>query len=115
MSAPRTLTFYGGAATTTGSMILLEAAGARVLLDAGQFEGDVELADAKNRELPLDPKRLDAVILSQAGLAYAGRTPQLVRNGYSKPIFTTPGTRDLAAIVLAEGTICCPEDQRLYE
>lgn len=115
MSAPRTLTFYGGAATTTGSMILLEAAGARVLLDAGQFEGDVELADAKNRELPLDPKRLDAVILSQAGLAYAGRTPQLVRNGYSKPIYTTPGTRDLAAVVLAEGTICCAEDQRLYE
>src|SRR5690606_11967509 len=63
----------------------------------------------------LDPKRLDAVIVSQAGIAYAGRTPQLVRNGYSEPIFITPGARDLAAIVLAEWTVCCPADQRLYE
>lgn len=115
MSAPRTLTFHGGAAMTTGSMILLEAAGARVLLDAGMFEGDVETTDAKNRELPLDPTRLDAVILSQAGLAYAGRTPQLVHHGYGKPIYTTPGTRDLAAVALAEATICCPPDERLFE
>lgn len=35
MSAPRTLTFFGGAATATGSMILPEAAWARVLPDAG--------------------------------------------------------------------------------
>ena len=46
MSAPRTLTFFGGAATPTGSMMLLEAAGARVLLDAGLFEGAVAQADA---------------------------------------------------------------------
>lgn len=114
MSAPRTLTFFGGAATTTGSMILLEAAGARVLLDAGLFDGDVEVADAKNRELPLDPRRLDAVILSQAGLTYAGRTPQLVRHGYAGPIYATPGTRDLAAVLLAEGSLGTPTAEPLY-
>ena len=54
MSSPRTLTFFGGAATATGSMILLEAAGARVLLDAGLFQGNVAQADEKNRDLPLD-------------------------------------------------------------
>lgn len=110
MSAPRTLTFHGGAATTTGSMILMEAAGARVLLDAGLFEGDVVTAGAKNRELPLDPTRLDAVILSHAGLTYAGRTPQLVRHGYQGPIYATPGTRDLAAVLLAEAALASLDD-----
>ena len=37
----RNLSFFGGAASTTGSMILLEAAGARILLDAGLFEGNL--------------------------------------------------------------------------
>lgn len=105
MSAPRTLTFFGGAATPTGSMMLLEAAGARVLLDAGLFEGAVAQADAKNRDLPLDPKRVDALLLSQAGLAYAGRVPQLVRHGYRGPIYATPGARDTAAILLAEAAL----------
>ena len=105
MSAPRTLTFFGGAATATGSMMLLEAAGARVLLDAGFFQGNVAQADAKNRSLPLDPKRVDALLLSQAGLAYAGRAPQLVHHGYRGPIYATPGARDMAAILLSEAAL----------
>jgi metallo-beta-lactamase family protein len=105
MSAPRTLTFFGGAATATGSMIQLEAAGANVLLDAGLFQGNLAQAEAKNRELPLDPAKIDAVLLSQAGLAYAGRAPQLVRHGYIGPIYSTPGTRDVAAILLPEAAL----------
>lgn len=101
MSAPRTLTFFGGAATATGSMILLEAAGARVLLDAGLFQGNVEEADENNRELPLDADKLDAILLSGADLAASGRTPQLVRHGYHGPIYATPATRDCTAVLLA--------------
>ena len=102
MSAPRTLTFFGGAATATGSMILLEAAGARVLLDAGLFQGNVAQAAEKNRDLPLDPARVDAILLSDAGLAASGRTPQLVRHGFHGPVYATPATRDCAAILLSE-------------
>ncbi len=105
MSAPRTLTFFGGAATATGSMILLEAAGAQVLLDAGLFRGNLAQAEAKNRELPLNPEKVDAILLSQAGLAYAGRAPQLVRHGFTGPIFSTLGTHDVAAILLPEAAL----------
>ncbi len=115
MSAPRTLTFFGGAATSTGSMILLEAAGARVLLDAGLFQGNVALSDAKNRALPLDPRKVDAILLSQAGLTYSGRTPQLVRHGFTGPIYGTPATRDTAAILLAEAALeIANEEEPLY-
>ncbi len=101
----RTLTFFGGAATTTGSMILLEAAGARILLDAGLFEGNRAEVAAKNRELPLDPGKVDAILLSQAGLSYAGRVPQMVRHGFNGPVYATPGTRDLAAVLHTETAI----------
>jgi len=105
MSAPRTLTFFGGAATTTGSMMLLEAAGARILLDAGLFQGNVVQAADKNRELPLDPSKVDAILLSSAALAAAGRTPQLVRHGFRGPVYTTPATRDCAAVLLAHAAL----------
>ncbi|MGH7592338.1 MAG: hypothetical protein ACRELE_00575 [Gemmatimonadales bacterium] len=102
MSAPRTLTFFGGAATATGSMILLEAAGARILLDAGLFQGNVAQSAEKNRDLPLDPAKVDAILLSGAGQAASGRTPQLVRHGFHGPVYATPATRDCAAVLLAE-------------
>jgi metallo-beta-lactamase family protein len=98
----RNLSFFGGAASTTGSMILLEAAGARILLDAGLFEGNLAETAPKNRELPLDPTKVDAILLSQAGLAYAGRVPQLVKHGFTGTIYATPATRDLAAVLHAE-------------
>lgn len=105
MSAPRTLTFFGGAATATGSMMLLEAAGARVLIDAGLFQGDLDRAEERNRDLPLDPSRIDAILLSQPGLAHAGRLPQLVRHGYQGPIYATPAARAAAAVLLTEAAL----------
>lgn len=110
MSAPRTLTFFGGAATATGSMILLEAAGAKVLLDAGLFEGDLDATAAKNRELPLDASKVDAILLSQAGLTYAGRVPQLVHHGFTGAIHATQATRDLTAVLHTETALAHPGD-----
>jgi metallo-beta-lactamase family protein len=106
----RTLTFFGGAATATGSMMLLEAAGARVLLDAGMFAGARDQAAAKNRELPLDPARVDAILLSQAGLGYAGRLPQLVRHGFQGTVYATPATRDLATVLHTEVALTAEAD-----
>jgi metallo-beta-lactamase family protein len=53
------LTFPGAAGQVTGSMFLLEAAGARILLDAGLFQGHRAEAAKRNRELPFDPRRLE--------------------------------------------------------
>ena len=107
----RTLTFFGGAATATGSMILLEAAGARVLLDAGLFEGPRARIAAKNREMPLDPAKVDAILLSHAGLSYAGRVPQLVRHGFRGTVHATQGTRDLAAVLHTEVALAPEGDE----
>ena len=72
------LTFHGAAGQVTGSMYLLEAAGARILLDAGLFQGHRAEATKRNRELPFDPRRLDMVVLSHAHIDHTGRLPLLV-------------------------------------
>ncbi len=96
------LTFWGAAGEVTGSMHLLEAAGGRFLLDAGLFQGRRAEAAKKNAELPFDPRRIDAIILSHAHIDHAGRLPLLVRHGFHGPIYTTPASRDLCAIMLPD-------------
>jgi metallo-beta-lactamase family protein len=96
------LTFWGAAGHVTGSMHLLEAAGARVLLDAGLFQGRRTEAAALNANLPFDPRRIDAIVVSHAHIDHIGRLPLLVRHGYHGPIYATPATRDLCAVMLPD-------------
>jgi metallo-beta-lactamase family protein len=96
------LTFWGAAGQVTGSMHLLEAAGARVLLDSGLFQGRRAEAHALNAKLPFDARRIDSVVLSHAHIDHSGRLPLLVREGFHGPIYTTPASRDLSAVMLAD-------------
>jgi metallo-beta-lactamase family protein len=96
------LTFWGAAGQVTGSMHLLEAAGARILLDAGLFQGRRIDAHRLNAQLPFDPRRIDAVVLSHSHIDHNGRLPLLVKEGFHGPVYGTPATRDLSAVMLAD-------------
>src|SRR5918993_2351475 len=96
------LTFWGAAGQVTGSMHLLEAAGARILLDAGLFQGRRSEAHALNVQLPFDARRIDAVVLSHAHIDHSGRLPLLVKEGFHGPVYSTPASRDLSAVMLAD-------------
>jgi len=109
------LTFHGAAGMVTGSLHLLEAAGARIALDAGLFQGRRAEAAALNRDLPFDPRRLDAVILSHAHIDHTGRLPLLVRHGFHGPIYATPATRDLCAVMLADAAHIQERDAEYLE
>ena len=96
------LTFWGAAGRVTGSMHLLEAAGARVLLDAGMFQGNRRESADLNANVPFDPRRIDAVIVSHAHIDHIGRLPLLINRGFHGPITGTPATRDLCAVMLPD-------------
>ena len=96
------ITFVGAAREVTGSCHLLHVNGRTIALDCGMFQGKRQEAAEKNRALPLPIKELDAVVLSHAHIDHSGRLPFLIAEGYSKTIWSTPGTRDLCAIMLAD-------------
>ena len=77
------LTFHGAAQTVTGSKFLLEAGGARVLVDCGLFQGLKALRELNWRPTPFDVKSLDAVVLTHAHLDHTGYLPRIVAEGYS--------------------------------
>jgi metallo-beta-lactamase family protein len=109
------LTFWGAAGQVTGSMHLLEAAGARILLDGGLFQGRRSEAHALNARLPFDARRVDGVVLSHAHIDHSGRLPLLVKEGFHGPVYTTSATRDLSAVMLADSAHIQEKDYEYLE
>ena len=102
------LTFLGGVGTVTGSRYLLEAAGRRILIDCGLFQGLKQLRLRNWDRFPVRPSDIDTVVLTHAHLDHSGYLPVLVRNGFKGQVFCTAATRDLCGILL-------PDSGRLQE
>src|SRR6266700_2933332 len=107
-----TLTFLGAASTVTGSKHLLDLGEHRVLVDCGLFQGLKELRQRNWAALPVDPRRIDAVVLTHAHLDHCGFLPRLVAGGFRGRIFCTAGTRDLCTLVLPDSAHIQEEDAR---
>lgn len=104
------LRFFGAAREVTGSMHLLEINGKTVALDCGMFQGRRAESDAKNRTWPMPPAKIDALVLSHAHVDHCGKIPRLVADGFDGPIYATPPTCHLAAIMMADSGKIQEED-----
>ena len=104
--------FVGAAQTVTGSMHLLRTEHATVLLDCGLFQGKRRESYEKNRRLALDAHAIDAVVLSHAHIDHSGALPMLIKAGYDGPIYATPATRDLCAVMLRDAAAIQQGDAR---
>ena len=94
------VTLFGAAGDVTGSAYYVETDSAKVLVDFGVFQGG-KTAEIRNLKLPpINIKKLDGVILTHAHLDHSGRLPLLAKNGYSNPVYATPATIEMTALIL---------------
>ncbi|MGT2503171.1 MBL fold metallo-hydrolase [Bradyrhizobium guangxiense] len=96
------LSFLGGAGTVTGSKYLLENADHRLLIDCGLFQGLKELRLRNWARFPVDPARINAVLLTHAHLDHTGYLPLLIEKGFGGPVFCSAATADLCAVLLPD-------------
>lgn len=101
---------FGAAGEVTGSRHLLEVNGKKIFLDFGLFQGRRKECDEKNRHLPFDASKIDAVILSHAHIDHSGGLPILVKNGFKGPIYSTFATRDLCNYMLLDSAYIQEKD-----
>ncbi|MDX9991316.1 MAG: MBL fold metallo-hydrolase [Anaerolineales bacterium] len=94
--------FHGAAQTVTGSMHLIEVSGKKLLLECGLYQGPRSETYKRNQNFPFDPTSIDAVILSHAHIDHSGNLPNLVKQGFSGNIYTTPASVDLSEIMLQD-------------
>lgn len=96
------ITFNGAAHTVTGSQYLLKINGHTLLLECGLYQGKRAEAFKRNRDFYFPVDEVDAVILSHAHIDHSGNLPNLVKNGYSGPIFATKATARLSELMLLD-------------
>lgn len=109
------LSFHGAAGGVTGSCFMLAAAGRRVLVDCGLYQGSREIADENREPFGFDPGSIDWLLLTHAHLDHCGRIPLLVREGFRGEIIATAATRELARLVLVDAARLQEEDARAAE
>ncbi len=94
------LTFLGGARQVGRSCILLQTPVSKILLDCG-----IDVAAQNSEKFPylnvpeFNLDQLDAVIISHAHLDHVGLLPYLYKMGYKGPVYMTPPSRDIAALL----------------
>ena len=86
----------------TGSKHLLEWNDHRLLVDCGLFQGTRDLRELNWQRLSVDPRSVDAVVLTHAHLDHSGYLPRLVQEGFTGPIYATPATIDVARLILLD-------------
>ena len=96
------LHFHGAVKNVTGTRHIVETDGRLILLDCGMIQGSRAEANEKNRTLPFEPAKINAVVLSHAHIDHSGSLPVLVRGGFRGHIFTHPATADLCDIMLRD-------------
>ncbi len=106
------LSFHGADCGVTGSCHLLEAAGRRVLIDCGMYQGGRALDEENAESFGFDPHAIDIVLLTHAHLDHCGRLPLLVKRGFRGEIVTTAASRELARLVLLDAGHLQEEEAR---
>lgn len=105
--------FLGATNTVTGSRFLLTHDKTTLLVDCGLFQGFKNLRLKNWAEFPMDPRKLDAVLLTHAHLDHSGYIPLLVKSGFKGPIYATQPTIDLCKLLLPDSGFLQEEEARL--
>lgn len=111
--------FCGGTGSVTGANFLLEVAISnsndtdktfKVLIDCGLEQGS-EAAEKFNRQpFPYTPADIDVLLVTHAHADHIGRIPKLVKDGFQGVIYSTPATRDLTEVMLADAVHLLTEE-----
>ena len=107
-----TITFLGAAGTVTGSRFLLSCGDTKVMVDAGIFQGLKELRLKNWDPFAIDPRELDAMVLTHAHLDHCGYIPKLVKDGFEGAIHSTENTAKLADVILRDSARIQTEDAK---
>ncbi len=104
------LSFHGAAGTVTGSKYLIECGGESILIDCGMFQGAKDLRERNWVDPAFNPSDLGAIVLTHAHVDHVGYLPRMVRQGFSRTVYATPPTCDIAAVTLRDTAELQEED-----
>ena len=103
-----TLTFCGGVGSVTGANFLLTGpkktgeGEVQILVDCGLEQGSHEAEQNNRKPFIYKPSDADFLLITHAHMDHIGRIPKLVRDGFKGIIYSTPETKALSQLMLAD-------------
>jgi metallo-beta-lactamase family protein len=104
--------FVGAAQTVTGSMHLVRTKHATVLLDCGLFQGTRRESFERQQAPAQCPCTSSRRWSCPTRTSITRGAPDARKNGYTGPIYATPATRDLCAVMLRDAAAIQESDAR---
>lgn len=113
------LTAYGGAGAATGANFLLEFVHEgvikKILIDCGMLQGVSDSDTHNRRTFEYDPTEIDFLFITHAHIDHTGLVPRLYREGFRGEIYSTPETRAISELLLADAAkINSSHDDPIY-
>ena len=96
-----TIEFIGACGEVTGSKIIIESNGKKLLLDCGMVQGRKDIAYLQNKEFSENIPCVDNVCISHSHIDHSGLLPSLTKN-FSGKIYTTQSTKELCSNMLKD-------------
>ena len=94
------LTALGAGRQVGRSCFLLQTPNSKIIIDCGIDVSSTGKDKYPYLEAPeLDLSIIDAIVLSHAHIDHSGLVPYLYKMGYKGPVYMTPPTRDIAALL----------------
>lgn len=93
------LMFIGAAHEVTGSCHYLKAGDTHLLVDYGMEQG---VNYFENADLPVEPAKIDYVLLTHAHIDHSGLLPLLFARGFRGQVWMTEASADLCSIMLRD-------------
>jgi metallo-beta-lactamase family protein len=106
---------HGACQEVTGSKHFLDFDGRLLQVDCGMFQGRRDEAYRRNRDLPFDPRAVEALILTHAHFDHSGALPILLKKGFTGNIHATSATRDIAQIILLDSAYIQQKDYEIIQ
>ncbi len=86
----------------TGANFLLKTPGGQMLVDCGMVQGSREDRALNFEPWIYDVSAVDALFITHAHIDHIGRVPKIVKDGFAGPIYSTPATKELSVLMLAD-------------
>lgn len=107
------ISFHGAAGGgVTGSCHRIECAGKQILIDCGLYQGRREIEEENAESFGFEPSEIDFLLLTHAHLDHCGRTPLLVKRGFTGEIVTTAASREIARLIMMDSARLQEEEAR---
>ncbi len=94
--------FCGGAGGVTGANYILETNDLNIMVDCGLFQGGKFAEKQNHQAFSYDPSTISYLFVTHSHADHIGRIPKLYHDGFRGTIISTPPTRDLTEVMLAD-------------